>query len=99
MQNAELAKDATKSVSSFNTPPAKADWDKVLKKGSIGVEVEILQTALKTLVSDGNFGDLTQARLKKVMNELKTEEDVQEYVDELKKALLEKIKDNKRISL
>ena len=31
--------------------------------------------------------------------ELKTEEDVQEYVDELKKALLEKIKDNKRISL
>jgi len=31
--------------------------------------------------------------------ELKTEEDVQEYVDELKKALLEKIKANKRISL
>jgi hypothetical protein len=31
--------------------------------------------------------------------ELKTEEDVKEYVDEFKKALLEKIKDNKRISL
>ena len=72
MQNAELAKDKTQSSSATNTAPAKTDWDKVLKKGSIGKEVEILQTALKTLVADGNFGDLTQARLKKVMNVTET---------------------------
>ena len=72
MQNAELAKDKTQSSSATNTAPAKTDWDKVLKKGSIGKEVEILQTALKTLVVDGNFGDLTQARLKKVMNVTET---------------------------
>ena len=72
MQNAELAKDKTQSSSATNTAPAKTDWDKVLKKGSIGKEVEILQTALKTLVVDGNFGDLTQARLKKIINVTET---------------------------
>jgi hypothetical protein len=59
------------------TPTAKADWDKVLKKGSKGIEVGILQKALKTLVVDEDFGDLTEARLKKVMNV--TETSLNEY--------------------
>ncbi len=69
-QGAEPAKEETNSGST--TPPAKADWDKVLKKGSKGVEVGILQGALKTLVVDNNFGDLTESRLKKVMNVTET---------------------------
>lgn len=44
-----------------------ADWNKVLKKGSKGVEVSILQKALKQLVVDGDFGAKTQARLKSVV--------------------------------
>jgi hypothetical protein len=48
------------------TPTAKADYDKVLKKGSKGVEVGILQRALKQLVDDEDFGALTEARLKNV---------------------------------
>ena len=71
-QNAEIAKDATQTSGTTNTPPAKADWDKVLKKGSKGVEVGILQTALKTLNVDNDFGSLTEARLKKVMNVTET---------------------------
>ena len=50
----------------------KADWNKVLKKGSKGVEVGILQRALKQLKDDEDFGDLTEARLKKVMNVTET---------------------------
>jgi hypothetical protein len=52
--------------------PAKADWDKVLKKGSKGVEVGILQRALKQLVDDEDFGDKTEARLKAVMKVTQT---------------------------
>lgn len=45
----------------------KADYDKVLSKGTLGKEVEILQKALKGgLVVDGNFGALTEKRLKAV---------------------------------
>jgi hypothetical protein len=46
--------------------PAKADWNKVLKRGSQGIEVEILQKALKQLDVDGDFGEKTEARLKSV---------------------------------
>lgn len=67
-QNAELAKEEINT----DTTAVKADWNKVLKKGSVGREVEVLQTALKTLVVDGNFGDKTEARLKKVMNVTET---------------------------
>jgi hypothetical protein len=49
-----------------NNETSKSDWNKVLKKGSIGTEVEILQRALKQLDVDGDFGSLTEARLKKV---------------------------------
>lgn len=44
----------------------KSDYDKMLKKGSKGVEVGILQRALKQLKDDEDFGDLTEARLKQV---------------------------------
>jgi hypothetical protein len=55
-----------------STPPAKADYNKVLKKGSKGVEVGILQRALKQLVDDEDFGDKTEARLKAVMKVTQT---------------------------
>ena len=71
-QNAEIAKDTTQSESAKKTPPAKADWNKVLKKGSVGREVEILQTALKQLTADGNFGAKTETRLKNVMKVTET---------------------------
>lgn len=44
-----------------------ADWNKILKKGSKGIEVIILQKALKQLVVDGDFGNKTEARLKNVV--------------------------------
>ena len=46
-QNAELAQDTNNSSSASSTTNAKADWNKVLKKGSVGREVEILQNDLK----------------------------------------------------
>lgn len=52
--------------------PIKADWDKVLKKGSKGIEVGILQKALKQLKVDEDFGDLTEKRLKSVMGVTQT---------------------------
>jgi hypothetical protein len=69
-QSAELAKEDTNSQA--NTLPEKADWDKVLKKGSKGVEVGILQKALKKLDVDNDFGNLTEARLKAVMKVTQT---------------------------
>jgi hypothetical protein len=71
-QNSEIAKETTSQSGTSNTTPAKADWDKVLKKGSVGKEVEILQTALKQLTVDGNFGLLTEDRLKRVMKVTET---------------------------
>jgi hypothetical protein len=71
-QVAETAKEDDASTNGSTTMPTKADWDKVLKKGSKGVEVGILQKALKTLQVDNDFGALTEARLKKVMNVTET---------------------------
>jgi type IV secretory pathway VirB6-like protein len=71
-QLAEIAKEETASVGSTTTTTPKADWNKVLKKGSQGVEVGILQKALKTLKVDNDFGALTEARLKKVMKVTET---------------------------
>jgi hypothetical protein len=63
-QDSELAKE---SESDSNTDVSrKADYDKILKKGSKGVEVGILQRALKQLKDDEDFGALTESRLKKV---------------------------------
>jgi hypothetical protein len=58
--------------SSSDTLTEKADWNKVLKKGSKGIEVEMLQKALKQIEVDGDFGALTEARLKKVMKVTQT---------------------------
>ena len=71
-QDAELATESTQSGSTTNTPPAKADWNKVLKKGSTGKEVGILQTALKQIKVDNDFGGLTETRLKNVMKVTQT---------------------------
>ena len=62
-QNAEKAKGqvAEEGVISI------ADWNKVLKKGSKGIEVTILQKALKQLAVDGDFGEKTETRLKNVV--------------------------------
>ena len=61
----------TKNIGN-NTSPVKADWNKVLKKGSKGIEVKILQKALNQLTVDGDFGDKTETRLKNVMNVTET---------------------------
>jgi hypothetical protein len=54
------------------------DNEKVLAKGSTGLEVERLQTALKGgLVVDGNFGALTEKRLKDITG--KTSISLREY--------------------
>ena len=63
-QDSELAKES-ESDSNSNVS-TKADWNKVLKKGSTGVEVEVLQKALKQLDVDGDFGTKTETRLKNV---------------------------------
>lgn len=48
-------------------PEGAMDTQKVLSKGSTGLEVESLQKALKGgLVVDGNFGALTEKRLKAI---------------------------------
>jgi hypothetical protein len=69
-QGSEIAKENTNSDD--NTSTEKADWNKVLKKGSKGIEVEMLQKALKQITVDGDFGALTEARLKKVMKVTQT---------------------------
>jgi len=45
----------------------KNDWDKILKIGSKGNEVKVLQRALKRVDVDGNFGSGTEKRLKEVI--------------------------------
>ena len=48
-------------------PEGTLETTKVLSKGSTGLEVESLQRALKGgLVVDGNFGALTEKRLKEI---------------------------------
>ena len=44
----------------------KTDWDKILKKGSKGIEVKLLQKSLKQLDVDGDFGTKTETRLRNV---------------------------------
>jgi hypothetical protein len=63
-QDAELVKE--KESDSNTDVTTKTDWNKILRKGSTGVEVEVLQKALKQLDVDGDFGALTETRLKNV---------------------------------
>jgi hypothetical protein len=56
------------------------DVNKVLSKGSIGEEVKSLQKGLKGgLKIDGNFGALTEARLKAITG--KTSASIRQYND------------------
>ena len=54
-----------KSITS-TTENVKPDWNKILKKGSKGIEVRTLQKALKKVDVDGDFGIGTENRLKQV---------------------------------
>lgn len=64
--------EATLVAEESVTEPTKSDWNKVLKKGSTGIEVGILQKALKQLTVDESFGEKTETRLKKVMGVTET---------------------------
>ena len=65
---------STKNLGSNNASlPVKSDWNKILKKGSTGQEVGILQTALGGgLKVDNDFGSLTEARLNKITGTIET---------------------------
>jgi len=71
-QSAESANEEVGKATNSFVPIAKADFNKLLKKGSKGIEVGILQKALKTLKIDSDFGEKTELRLKKVMNVTET---------------------------
>jgi len=59
--------DAVNLDETTTTTGSTIDTSKVLSKGSTGLEVESLQKALKGgLVVDGNFGALTEKRLKAI---------------------------------
>ncbi len=67
-----------KAVAVPETPESTIDTQKVLAIGSTGEEVIRLQIALKGgLVADGNFGVLTEKRLKAVTG--KTSISLREY--------------------
>jgi hypothetical protein len=63
-QDAELVKE--KESDSNTDVTTKTDWNKILRKGSTGVEVEVLQKALRQLDVDGDFGTKTETRLRNV---------------------------------
>lgn len=54
------------TISVTTKQSTKPDYDKILKLGSKGIEVKILQKALKQVDVDGDFGVGTDKRLKKV---------------------------------
>jgi hypothetical protein len=63
-QDAELVKE--KESDSNTDVTTKTDWNKILRKGSTGIEVEVLQKALRQLDVDGDFGTKTETRLRNV---------------------------------
>ena len=73
----------SKSTSAEEVPADSTipfDVNKVLSKGSIGEEVKSLQKGLKGgLKIDGNFGALTEARLKAITG--KTSASIRQYND------------------
>jgi hypothetical protein len=73
----------SKSTSAEEVPADSTipfDVNKVLSKGSIGEEVKSLQKGLKGgLKIDGNFGALTEARLKAITG--KTSMSIRQYND------------------
>jgi hypothetical protein len=83
--DSETQETPEKPVTPNSTTPVKPnstkpDFKKVLSRGSKGIEVEILQKALKGgLVPDGDFGELTEKRLKAITG--KTSISINEYND------------------
>ena len=77
----------TPNVTTPVTPNStKPDFKKVLSRGSKGIEVEILQKALKGgLEPDGDFGELTEKRLKAITG--KTSISLNEYNDFMTKKI------------
>jgi LPXTG-motif cell wall-anchored protein len=51
------------TTTNSENPTQKSDWNKILKKGSKGNEVKVLQKALRQLDVDGDFGSGTEKRL------------------------------------
>jgi len=77
-QNMFSKSTSAEEVPADNTIPF--DVNKVLSKGSIGEEVKSLQKGLKGgLKIDGNFGALTEARLKAITG--KTSMSIRQYND------------------
>lgn len=62
---AETQEDQSQENATNNSKESiqKSDWNKILKKGSKGNEVKVLQKALKQLDVDGDFGSGTEKRL------------------------------------
>jgi LPXTG-motif cell wall-anchored protein len=58
--------DVSIKSTTTTTENVKPDWNKILKKGSKGIEVRTLQKALKRVDVDGDFGIGTENRLKQV---------------------------------
>lgn len=62
---AETESEESEEVQSNNsaTSKQKPNWNKILKKGSTGAEVKVLQKALRQIDVDGDFGSGTEKRL------------------------------------
>ena len=77
-KNMKMKSVKADSVDTNTESSSNFDITKVLSKGSTGDEVKSLQKALKGgLVVDGNFGDLTEKRLKAITG--KTSISIKEY--------------------
>jgi phage antirepressor YoqD-like protein len=88
------------SIKSTTSIPqnVKPDWNKILKKGSKGIEVRTLQKALKKVDVDGDFGIGTEKRLKQVTG--LTEISVNQYnqsIDRLQSNKAKQLKEAQRI--
>ena len=76
----------------------KADWNKILKKGSKGIEVTTLQKALKKVDVDGDFGIGTENRLKQITG--LTEISINQYnqsIERLQNIKAKQLKEAQRI--
>ena len=96
------------SIKSTTSIPqnVKPDWNKILKKGSKGIEVRTLQKALKKVDVDGDFGIGTEKRLKQVtgLTEISVNQYNQSIINlqnikskQLKEAQAQKLKDANKV--
>jgi lysozyme family protein len=84
------------TISVTTKQSTKPDYDKILKLGSKGIEVKILQKALKQVDVDGDFGVGTDKRLKKVtgFNQI-TLNQYNQIIDKLQNIKAKKLKEAK----